>query len=117
MTGTNNSDSHSSSSLLPRSERAFLSSSLLELMHSSKLEQSSNLKELPHECDFVASAARMVFAASHGSEISINSQRPNPPWLLTASTQRSRAVETFAALSLRGSPLTSTMRFRRLSRP
>jgi hypothetical protein len=43
----------------------------------------------------------MVFAASLGLLISMNPQRPKPPWLFTAGTHRSWAVAVFAALSLR----------------
>src|SRR5665647_1492053 len=39
-----------------------------------------------------AIVARIVFFASHGSLISRKPQRPKPPWLLTASTHRVRAV-------------------------
>jgi hypothetical protein len=46
---------------------------------------------------------------SHGSLISMKAQRPKPPWLLMAGTQSVRAVAVFAALSLRASPLTSTI--------
>ena len=53
---------------------------------------------------------RMVFFASHGSTISMNAQRPKPPWLLIAGTQRFRAVATFTALSFLASPLTSSTR-------
>ena len=39
-------------------------------------------------------------SAFQGSVISRNAQRPNPPWLLTAGTQRSRAVVDLGVLVL-----------------
>ena len=51
--------------------------------------------------------------ADSTSSISTNAHRPKPPWLFTAGTHSVRAVVTFAALSLRASPVTSTIRFSR----
>ena len=59
----------------------------------------------------------MRFSASHGSAISMNAQRPKPPWLFTAGTQSVRAVATLAALSFFFSPVTSTSRFSRSPSP
>src|SRR4030042_6078548 len=59
-------------------------------------------------CELVlAKRLRMRFWASHGSSISTNAHRPNPPWLLTAGTQSVRAAEILAALSFFFSPVTS----------
>ena len=59
----------------------------------------------------------MRFCASHGSAISMNAQRPKPPWLFTAGTQSVRAVATLAALSFFRSPVTSTIRLSGSSGP
>lgn len=61
--------------------------------------QSGHFRGSPRQKIQCLRKSRITLLAFHGSSISRKAHRPNPLWLFTAGTHRSRAVATFASLS------------------